>query len=450
MRKPKTLIVTIIVIITITMFTTLWFSLDTIREINNSLEKQVHTRTTIITLKDNLHFLLGAETGERGFLITGDPEYLEPYEEALENISITTDKLRWLIDDDPEQIRNLDTLELYIDEQLDRLSTMIAMKKQNNDGYIKDALRKNEGKIFMDRIRRISGKMQAKEIEMFSERQLITSRSIVNAEMVFIGEAIFSLLVTLFLAILIVTELNRRARAEKVLSEMNFELQSKNKEIEQFAFVASHDLQEPLRTISTFTSLLAAKVKDNSDPKIQEYSQTVMAGTKRMSALIYDLLEYSRIGKDARKTRIDCNKLVKEVLSDMDTALKDNHAKIVVGDLPTVTGYGYLKSLFQNLLSNALKFQSKEQRPEVSINASDDGRDHIFKIRDNGIGIEKDFQERIFLMFQRLHARTEYPGTGIGLAHCKKIVELHGGKIWVESEPGKGSIFVFTIPKSKP
>lgn len=166
-----------------------------------------------------------------------------------------------------------------------------------------------------------------------------------------------------------------------------------------------------------------------------------------MSTLIYDILEYSRIGKDSQKSTIDCNDLVRDILFDMNAIIQETNAEIHIGKLPVVVGYSYLKSLFQNLLSNALKFKKENVRPVINITARDTGPDHLFTIADNGIGIEEPYKERIFIIFQRLHSRKEYPGTGIGLSICKKIVDLHGGKIWVDSEPGKGSSFNFTIPK---
>jgi light-regulated signal transduction histidine kinase (bacteriophytochrome) len=193
---------------------------------------------------------------------------------------------------------------------------------------------------------------------------------------------------------------------------------------------------------------LSTKLADHPDKKMQDYLSYVMGGATRMSNLIFDLLEYSRIGKDESKSVIDCDKLVHEVLTDMVADIKENNAEIHASKLPLVNGYPYLKSLFQNLLSNAIKFHKAGTHPVIQISAIDKGSEFQFTIKDNGIGIEKIYYERIFIIFQRLHSRAEYEGTGIGLSQCKKIVELHGGKIWVESEPGKGSTFIFTIPKN--
>lgn len=167
-----------------------------------------------------------------------------------------------------------------------------------------------------------------------------------------------------------------------------------------------------------------------------------------MKTLIKDLLDYSRIGRKTELTDIDCNFIIKEVLADLDRAIKDSNAKIHIDPLPKLKGYSTeLKLLFQNLLSNALKFRRKGVDPVIHISATGTSNHRQFAIRDNGIGLEDKFRERIFVIFQRLHVQSEYDGSGIGLAHCKKIVELHNGTIWVDSTPGQGSTFYFTIQK---
>lgn len=237
---------------------------------------------------------------------------------------------------------------------------------------------------------------------------------------------------------------------EKIaIEKMNSKLTSSNKEIEQFAYIASHDLQEPLRTISNYANLFQKQYKGKLDKDADKYLDIINKATGRMQTLIRDLLDYSRIGQDKKNTDIDCNLLLKDILNDMAIGIAENNATVNIGELPIVNGYlSGLKSLFQNLISNAIKFRKSDVNPMVTISAKTKGRVWVFEIKDNGIGIDKAFYDKLFIIFQRLHNKTEYPGTGIGLAHCNKIVELHGGKIWVESEPGKGSAFYFTIPKT--
>jgi signal transduction histidine kinase len=446
--KIKTTISLIIGIILLLLISTLLFSLYTVNKVKSNLKIQVHTRTVIITLKDNLTFMLDAETGERGFIITSDTNYLQPYTVALQNIRSNTAQLRSLTIDNPVQQRNLDTLEKYIGLKLNYTENLIALKKKGDEKTIREIMISNNGKYFMDRVRSVNNSMKMEEENLFEERRTNTNKSIANAQVIFILEGSFSLLITLFLATVIINELNRRAKSEKKMRDYNIELERKNREIEQFAYIASHDLQEPLRSVSNFSKLLSEKLAANPDKKMQDYIGYITGGASRMSNLIFDLLEYSRIGKDVSKSVIDCDQLVHGVLADMKTLIKESNAEIHVSKLPVVNGYIYLKSLFQNLLSNAIKFHKKGTDPVINISAIDKGTEFQFSIQDNGIGMEKIYHERVFIIFQRLHSRAEYEGTGIGLSQCKKIVELHGGKIWVESEPGKGTTFIFTIPKN--
>lgn len=425
---------------------TMLFSLLTISHLKNNLEIQVHTRTTIIALKDNMTILLDAETGERGFIITGDTSYLQPYKKALQKIQENARHLRELIVKDTIQRRNLDKLELLTKGKLARLATLVRLKLEGDEKQIETMLITDEGRHMMDKIREVNESMQTIELTLFDERSANTNQSIDSAKIIFIIEGGFALGITLLLAVIIMRELDRRTKAEKQMKAYNSELISKNKEIEQFAYVASHDLQEPLRSISNFSSLLAEKLKAHPHAEEREYMSFIQGGTKRMSSLIFDLLEYSRIGKDLTKSQIDINEVVKECLTDMAASVKETRAEMRIAKLPVVTGYIYLKSVFQNLISNAIKFHKMGIPPVISISAANAGEAFLFSVTDNGIGIEKEYHERIFIIFQRLHTRQEYGGTGIGLSQCRKIVELHGGKIWVESDPGKGSTFKFTIP----
>ncbi len=243
-----------------------------------------------------------------------------------------------------------------------------------------------------------------------------------------------------------VQDTTEQYKTQKKLIEYNIELERKNKEIEQFAYAASHDLQEPLRSIANFSKLLAGKLKKYPEKELNEYMDLISGGAARMSNLIFDLLEYSRTGKNMLKSATDCNKLVHEILTDLAAIIEESGAEFEVGKLPVVKCYD-LKSVFQNLIVNAIKFNRKGVAPFVSVSACDTGKEFMFTIKDNGIGIEEEYYDRIFIIFQRLHLRTEYEGTGIGLSLCKKIVEMHGGKIWVESEFNEGSAFHFTIPK---
>jgi light-regulated signal transduction histidine kinase (bacteriophytochrome) len=228
---------------------------------------------------------------------------------------------------------------------------------------------------------------------------------------------------------------------------MEFDLRRSNAELQQFANVASHDLQEPLRMVIGYLSLLQKRYDDKLDDEAKGYIDVAVNGGKRMKMLIDDLLAYSRVDvQDKDFTPVDMNQVVKRVLEVLREAVEENKAEIELDPLPTVIAEeSQMAQVIQNLVSNAIKFRGKES-PRIRITATAGSGEWIFSVSDNGIGLSMEYADRIFQMFQRLHTRDEYPGTGVGLAIVKKIVERHGGRICVESEVGKGATFIFTIP----
>jgi PAS domain S-box-containing protein len=249
-------------------------------------------------------------------------------------------------------------------------------------------------------------------------------------------------------AVVAFTDITRRREAEHQLKEASLALERSNKELEQFAYVASHDLQEPLRMVASYVQLLARRYQDKLDADANEFIGFAVDGAKRMQALISDLLAYSRVGTHAKPfAPTEGETVFKRAMDNLQVAVTESGAAVTHDALPVVTGdVGQLTQLLQNLIGNAIKFRRAGEAPQVHVGVAQRDGEWLFSIRDNGIGIEMQFADRIFQIFQRLHTRAEYPGTGIGLAVCKKIVERHGGRIWIESAPGQGSTFHFTLP----
>jgi signal transduction histidine kinase len=238
-----------------------------------------------------------------------------------------------------------------------------------------------------------------------------------------------------------------RHQVEKDLAKKAEELARSNADLEQFAYVASHDLQEPLRMVAAYTQLLSERYKGQLDANADKFIGYASEGALRMQVLIQDLLAFSRVGRaGSTSAPIDCDGVMQEVLQTLAPTIQESGAAVNYADLPEIwADRTQMAQVFQNLIGNAIKFHGTEP-PKISVQAEKQEKEWLFTVSDNGIGIAAESAENIFVVFQRLHARTEYPGNGIGLSICKKIIERGGGRIWVESEPGCGSAFKFTVP----
>jgi PAS domain S-box-containing protein len=243
------------------------------------------------------------------------------------------------------------------------------------------------------------------------------------------------------------TDITEREKAEEELRKLTEDLKRSNADLQQFAYISSHDLQSPLRNVEGFVKLLSKRYKGKLDEKADEYIHYICQGVKDMQTLILDILEYSKIGNEGRKfTNVDTSLCISKAIFNLRDAITEKNADITYDEpMPTVSGDSVqITSLFQNLIGNAIKFCT--ETPKIYIAVKKEGRGYIFSVRDNGIGLEPKHSDKIFTAFHRLHGKSEFPGTGVGLAICGKIVERHGGKIWVDSEVGKGSTFSFSLP----
>jgi len=241
-------------------------------------------------------------------------------------------------------------------------------------------------------------------------------------------------------------DVTERKQMEERLKQITDEMQCSNTELEQFAYVISHDLQEPLRMVSSYTQLLAKRYSNKLDADADEFIAYAVDGAKRMQTLLHDLLEYSRVGTRGKPfSLVNCEHIVEQAMANLKIAIEECGASVSYDVLPTIMGdEGQLVRLFQNLIGNAIKFRG-EEAPQVHISAQRRNNTVTFSVKDNGIGIDRQHSQSIFEIFRRLHTKEENPGTGMGLAICKKIVERHGGHISVQSQPGQGSTFYFSV-----
>lgn len=423
-----------------------------------------HTHVVLETLAAVEIESLNAETLQRGFLLTGGQTYLSGYQSAQARVDERVKELQELTADNPRQQVALIYLEDLLRTKAANLGSHV--RRRQEEGLQSGIATVQEGSAD-----RLSEQVSASIRDMREEEQrLLTIRteellasSRRTSVVIIAGDTLG--FVFLFLAgIVIYKEMSRRAAAETAVRTLNAELEAKvasrtaelaerarelersNIELQQFAYVASHDLQEPLRTISSFTQLLAKRYREKLDDKAREFIEYAVEGCKRMQAQINDLLAFSRVGTQGKQLLpVSCDAALDRVLKGLKIAIEESKAVITRDRLPLVLAdEGQLCQMFQNLIGNAMKFKGANP-PRIHISAEVDRAGWRISVRDNGIGIAPEHQDRIFVIFQRLHTKAEYPGTGIGLAICKKIAERHHGRIWFEAAPGGGTTFYFTM-----
>lgn len=547
-----------------------------------------HNRELLRQVEDTMSSIRDAESGQRGFLLTGDPQYLDTYNAAVGALPAELSKLRASVANEPALRTRVDTLSSLIAEKLGELKETVGLRQTAGFKAALDVVRSNRGKNAMDDIRKIGADTRdevynillrgIRERQQQATRTRVTatlgaavlfvflllatfqigrataerdrligdlaaanerttaSRDLLHTTLTSIAEAVVTtdqsgrvtflngvaegltgwtqaesqgarledlftvmdeetrrpvenpiafvlrgdppgprenqlLLVSregaerpvdssvapirnaqnrVIGAVLVFRDVTGRRESEAQLRGLNRDLKQINEDLQQFSYAASHDLKEPLRTVTNYLQLIrlrfSGKVLDAEAAKLFDIA---VAGAQRMHALVEALLEYSRTGEvhEGALQSIPADGIVRDAMGNLQSSISECGAEIVVGQLPVVRANPlHLTQVFENLIGNALKYRS-ERPPRIAVNALESGQDWIFSVEDNGIGIPREYQAQIFGIFKRLHG-DEYPGTGIGLATCKKIVERHGGSIWVESEAGHGAKFCFTLPRT--
>ncbi|MDZ7882204.1 MAG: CHASE3 domain-containing protein [Mycobacterium sp.] len=441
------------------------------------------------------------ETAVRGYLITGDPRFLDPYNDGRTAETDAAEQIRQSVAGNEELLVDLDTIEAaaatWRAEYADQLIATATPGQPVEDASI------DEGKVLFDRLRalftiqndhlneaRATGLAHLDEIRGWRDAVMIAMILTFVTTAVLLAVVMRNAVTRPLSALAaacrritegnfgeriiprgprdiraisadvedmrqrIVDELETSRAAREALDEQADELRRSNAELEQFAYVASHDLQEPLRKVASFCQLLETRYGEKLDDRGIEYIGFAVDGAKRMQVLINDLLTFSRVGRlNATNTEVDLNSAVAAALNNLTTTIDETGAQIVLPDapLPTIDGDPTLLAMvWQNLIGNAVKFHREGTAPRIVIECAegtgDDAEKYLFTVTDNGIGIAEEFVDKVFVIFQRLHGRDAYTGTGIGLALCKKIVEHHGGTIWIDTSYTDGTRFTFTLP----
>ncbi|MEZ0542786.1 sensor histidine kinase [Fibrella arboris] len=428
-------------------------------------ERLSHTFEVINTLEDILSLTKDIETGTRGYLITRKTIFLDPCLQALPKIHPELTRLRALVNDNPQQQRATDTLSRLIDAKIEISSRQIRLNPRAAESIRQSYLL--VGKMRMDHIRQQAAKMIDREQAFMKLRSSNAHRSFQNTLVLIFALSLLTFAVLLISYNLLDRELHRRMVNELQLRQYENQLQGKiqqleisNQELERFAFVASHDMQEPLRKIQTFGDLLNQHYAPMVESDGRLYLSKMLTSADRMSKLIRDLLTFSRLKNqpDAFQ-RVSVGDVLDRVLLDLEVPIRTSGASITIGPMPVLDAVpSQLDQLFNNLIGNALKYTKPDTVPVISISADriDEEADpgvltsqpyYQLTVTDNGIGFNEKYLDRIFDVFQRLHAKAQYEGTGIGLAICKRVVAYHHGSITARSQEGIGTTFIITLPE---
>lgn len=421
-----------------------------------------HTHQVIMNCKDLLLRTIDVETGQRGFVATGNEKFLEPLTESRPHVMEHASKLLELTQDDSEEQARMVKIKQQTELKLAYVDNIINASRQDRKKGAQ-VMNDLQGKVLMDDIRALIAQSQKHQAELLANRE-----AAVNNLQNIVGVCIvaFTILEAFSLYYIykitndfsieqkqkreaLEAEIALRKATEQSLREASIYLNRSNQDLQQFAYVASHDLQEPLRAVQGFTTLLAKTYKGRLDDQADAWIAQTVSGAERMRTLINGLLQYARVeSRGADLQPIDLNQVVADVTSDLSTLIAETEATITVTDkLPTIAGDAtQLRLLFTNLIGNAIKYRADDRTPAVELTAMTTGTEYQVMVADNGIGFDMKHQEKIFVIFQRLHSRNQYEGTGIGLALCRRIVERHHGSITATSVPGTGSKFIMKFP----
>ena len=477
--RPWLLVLLALVVFFVVSMSTAYRSIGVMHENNQSITNTLEVLALIKELKTEL---VNAESGQRGYLLTNDGQYLEPYHKALAQVDQLLASLSGATTELPVQLTRFKNVFELTNQKIDEMQETVSLVHAGERQQAMNRVRSDVGVSLMRQLSELMDDMEADEMMM-----LYKNRHVARQDRQFILQSLFATnILGLVLSLVIFVAVYRSSRRlnslyyqiEKANSELedkveertlalqqySDELQRSNRELEEFAFVASHDLQEPLRKIRAFGDRLLKKYTAELGDSGADYIRRMHAASERMSHLIDDLLSFSRVTTQQKPFElVDLNSVMEGVIEDLEYGIEDTGASIEFGELPEIDAdQSQMSQVFMNLIGNSLKFRREGVVPVIRIHSEnvadedaldDEGAEPRDWLRlvfsDNGIGFDTQYNDRVFNLFQRLHGRDEYAGTGIGLALCRKIVERHGGTIVAESEVGVGTQFIITLPKTQ-
>jgi signal transduction histidine kinase len=426
---------------------------NTVRLIDDA-RSVAHTREVLSQLEAIASNVRTAEANQRGFLLTGDPAYLGPYDATLGRLHADLDSARKLTADNASQQQRLSALDPLVESRLELLRVGIETYRSEGADAARDFVRANNALHLMDEIRDLTEEMKGEELRLLALRSAEAELSTRTAVATLIGGNLLAIVLVAGAISLLLRETAARRRAEARAVGLNEQLAQRvvaldavNRELEAFSYSVSHDLRAPLRSIDGFSQALLEDYSDRIDADGQDYLRRVRASSQRMAQLIDDLLGLSRVTRsELSRQQVDLSALARSVAGEIRHHEPDRRVEIVVHDgLTASADPRLLRILLENLIGNAWKFTAKAPEAHIEVGAEGKNGERVYYVKDNGVGFDMAYADKLFGAFQRLHAMTEFEGTGIGLATVQRVVSRHGGRIWAESAVERGATFYFTL-----
>jgi signal transduction histidine kinase len=415
----------------------------------------MHTNQVLGKLSAIVSRLNEAESQQRAYLITGDNRYLQWRDRVFSDIGKDVAGLRQLTADNPGQQQRIPSLETAIANRLETMEGTRRLLETQGIEAVRQRIKSGVGPVAMDGILAVLGAMETEEKHLL---QLRTAELKENADILLKISAAAIVVISLFLGWLLRVihgQMVERKRAEQAFENLNADLQQQtthlgvaNRELEGFTYAVSHDLRAPLRAIDGFAQMLEEDYRDRLDEEALRYVSVIRGNSKRMRTLIDDLLAFSQLGRQVvAKAEVDMNRLVQEVIDEVLPQEGSKHMNVRLGILPPARAdRALLRQVWVNLMSNAIKYSAKSPNPVIEVTGRNDGADNVYSVRDNGVGFNMAYANKLFGVFQRLHRAEEFSGTGVGLAIVQRLVTRHGGRVWAEGAVNAGAMFSFTLP----